>query len=58
MSHPRGNIPVNKPDIIAVLVFTHFLKQHAPSLKGRVVLTREEQVGEFFGFDFQLTDFF
>ena len=37
MSETSSHIPVNRPDIIAVLIFTHFGKGHTTTFKSRMV---------------------
>ena len=52
------NIPINKADVIAVLIFAHFFKQHTPPLKGTVIFSREEMPREPLTLDLELFDFF
>lgn len=58
MIETGGNVPVYKPDIIAMLVFAHFFEQHASALESAVIFTCKQVAGELLAFDLQLADFF
>ena len=53
-----SDIPVDIADVITILVFAHFRKCHASSLKSRVVLSRKYILGETSGFNVDFTYFF
>ena len=58
MVEARRNVPINKTDVIAMLIFAHFFKQHTPALKGTVIFSREEMPREPLTLDLELFDFF
>src|ERR1017187_2297344 len=52
------HIPVNKPYIISMVVFTNFPETHSFSLKSRMILTCKKMRGNLLTNDFQLFYFF
>src|SRR3712207_1176013 len=58
VAEPRRNVPVNKPNVVACIIFPYFPERHPLSLKGTVVFAREQVAGELLAFDLQLADFF
>ena len=50
------DVPVNIPDIVAELIFTHLGESHTLAFKGRVVLSREDVLTQSPGFDLYLSD--
>src|SRR6185312_2379016 len=51
-------IPINKSYIIAVIIFTHFSKSHAFSLKCRMIFTGKKMCGDLLTDDLQFFYFF
>ena len=58
MVHPRGDIPVNRTDVIARLVFAHFVEVHALALEDAVIRAGEGLGDHAVGAQFDLPDFF
>ncbi len=54
MAEPGSHIPVDAPDIITILVFTHFGEGHSPSLEGTVVFASKDLPGQPPGLDLNL----
>ena len=54
----RGHVPVHVPHIVTILILTHFAEGHAASLERRMVLAREDLVGQGPRADFNLPDLF
>jgi hypothetical protein len=52
-----GNIPVDVPDIITILVFPHFAKSHTPSFEATVVVPRKDLARQTARFDLYLPYF-
>ena len=47
-----GNIPVNAPDVIAILILSHFAKGHASTLKFRMVFSPKNMIRQSSGLYF------
>jgi hypothetical protein len=58
MVEPGRHIPVDKPDVVTVLVFAHFLEQHSSPFEGAVVFAGENVPRELLAFYFQLANLF
>ena len=56
MSVSCGNIPVDVPYVVSILVFTYFAESHSFSLEGGMVFAREDLVGQGPRADFNLPD--
>ena len=56
MVEAGGDVPVNIPDIVPKLIFTHLGESHTLAFKGRVVLAREDVLTQSSGFDLYLSD--
>ena len=56
MVEAGGDVPVNIPNIVPELIFTHLGESHTLAFKGRVVLSREDVLTQSSGFDLYLSD--
>src|ERR1039458_5343374 len=56
MVHPRGDIPVNRADLIARLVLAHLVEVHPLTLKDAMVLAGQRLANEAVGPNLNLPD--
>ena len=52
------HIPVNRTNVIAILVRTHFAKSHSATFERGVVFPRKDVIAQSSGFDFYFSYFF
>ncbi len=51
-------IPINIPDIIPVLITSHFTKRHTSTLKGTLIFSGENMLAQSLGFNLNFPNFF
>ena len=58
MIEPCGDVPIDRADIVSILVFADFGELHATSFEDRVVFAGEDMVHQPSRLDFNLPYFF
>jgi len=51
-----GHIPLDVPDVVAILIFSHLAEGHTATLEGRMVFARKDVVRKAASLDFYLSD--
>ncbi len=54
---PRGHVPIDRADLVARLIFAHFLEVHPASFEDAVVIAGEDGLDETLGLDLERADF-